>query len=381
MERGAYSEIDFHVIRDGKKIYEQQKLRNIIGSNLLKSNSWSEGLAIYNIWLSDLPLKELLDGTHSQSGNIISRVTGTHDFTTPNYTGDNLYVWADGTTAGYSDSNNLSITSIPVSTSQTKSAQELYRYNVGQQYEYSNAYKKDVGYYSTSIVNPVKDNDDLVFQMDPTETTISAQATSNYDLKQITLFQSYIGNPVRSFHYELPTPVPLVVGDHVVINSFNLRISWANGFAPRALPICPISGITTSCVVQRLTPVDVSEFAAGPANTPSQMYLVQTPNAWTIPTIPPYTASSYTNSVLTLPQQEDGDFVTRSAVWNGMKRETLVTFTHTVASTLTDVKQIFFGTYTSLHAVIEFDTPQTITAGKVITFNTTQSLSIAVPIP
>lgn len=357
MKSKVGSKISFQIIRGGKKIYEDE-LHNVISNAAVEANTiW--GLSQFSspsIYTYTEKISTVFDGEWQQSGTTLSRVSGTDDAAALN----DLYVFADGTRAGYRTAGSGS--SITVSTNQTVSAQNLRVFRTGTAGGgYAGGF---VAAYSQGVDNiaPVYAAGRLTWTKTQPQWSTTA-ATSDYTLARIAIITSSYGY----FHYDLATPVSILIGDIIVVNEFQCVLT-PDTVAPRILPTCPITGITTSCVLQRLSPL-TSYYEA---SVIVKMHLITTPNKYTIGDIPtsPVSIASIT-SALSL----TGAYTNTSpSASNDMTRTTTL-IAATPSETL-DVKQIMWSTTSNMAGVIEFDTPQTIAANKAIYISTQMQLMI-----
>lgn len=358
-----HSEIDFHIIRDGQEIHKHTALHNLIGNGAMggeyrihRTMSLSQAIMVYT---NTTTIKEALSGTFSQSGSTITRVSGSFSLETGEY----LYVFADGTRAGYRTAG--SGTSITVSTSQNVSAQTLYRYRTSV----AGSTDSTTNVVSNSSISPTYSAGVSTWLGGP---YAFAAAASPYTIARITI-QAATGG---TFYYDLPTPISLIAGDVLVVSAFRLEMTHAN---PSGIvyAVSPITGITSGCRIQRMWPIGgYSDWAS----QTDRMLLLTTPNAKPFPSDIPLVATSMASIT---------GAVTYNAVVSKIDpipaADSMATVNATIVfpTTVTDIKQIFLGSNPvgAVNTLIEFDTPQTFLANKALTIRSFHSFTIDIPAP
>jgi hypothetical protein len=365
----AHSEIDVIVYRAGKEVYRADRVHNIMSPAMLTDMArmfyFVQLPVTVTSYTHTVPIKETLPGTFSQSGTTVTRQSGAHSLTSS----AEFYAFADGTHAGFRTAG--SVASITVSKSQTVATQALNVYkitslgtaSIGATASTTNGSATLTSTYAAGVVT---------WQTAPGGFYSFAASASSYTLSRIAV--SFLSSAAYSFHYDLPVPFTVNIGDVIAIRGFRLQITF-DTYAPRAHPTSPINGLTTAAISQRLYKVNGN---ISSPNQPDRIYLVTTPNAVTVPSDLPVTdilASSLTVAhTITCFTDRTNPTLSNDLIF----MDNLV---GVVGSTITDVKQIYWGNAASgvLYGVIELTTPQTISINKVLSITSTHQLTPGIP--
>lgn len=333
--------IEFRVVRGGKTI-ASHRLHNVLNNELLLKGTdmtaaWSQ------LKTHTTPVKELLPGTYSQSGNLITRETGSYVFLSR----ADLFVFSGGE-YGYRLSGTGS--QITVSKSQTVAETSLSRIRTDDT-------------HSEDFVQHVLSQPVFTDTYSPGKMSWSlagaanfGAATSGYSLERISLT---FGAAETSF-FDLPAAIPILIGDVVVVDSYKFTFEY-DGYQPKALASSPISGITSACTVQRLRKINTKDNVS-----PTRIFLLEDANKLVIPDMLSPADSAINPGTLTIAETitAAGSKVDQAAA-NDYKAS------HScygaVAVGVAACKQIAWGTATELFGIIEFATPQNLAIGKAIT--------------
>jgi hypothetical protein len=359
-------QLSFHVIRNGKKIYEHKNLHNMLGINVWGVSGRINLLSVLNgtsFATSTVRCKTTLSAsTWQHVGNTITRVSGSE-----NIPSSTAYVsWPGGVSGGYllsgsSSSSGTTSKSVSVSPTTGLSCYKLTAINDGEtQSNISNPSWSSVSYSSG------------VISRSTTGPVVFAVVTTPYTMRSVRLRES--NNAISLF--DLPSDINLLIGDQVIISVMTFTVTYAQ-ITPVAFATSPIAGITSAGVFQKLLPADVEYNAT----VPTRIYLVNTTNAVIVPNVPALGAAQISSSSITPSLTITGtgsNSKIASVTANAGTYE--YSIFGTVASTQTNIKQIYIGTVTNLFAVIEFTTPQTLTAGKVLTLNIGSHLDLELPL-
>lgn len=354
------SEIDFHIIRNGVKIHEHKNLHNTLAQSLLTSgyrlnlDSVLTGASgsQFSTYSTRIKYATALTSTFQQVGVNISRTSGVD----PLPLGGGFAVWPGNIFAGYVVSSNTSAGAATMSTSvNVAPTTGLTFYNFGVTYTGNDQFISGItAFNATTYSNGVSSKSLTTSQAFPL-------VTVPYTLRRIGLFSTQVGSQVAN--YDLPSDIPLLAGDQVVVAAVTMRMTYA-AYAPVTFSVCPITGITTTGKIQKLLPAS-ADFAT-PQSTPNRIYLVTTPNAVTLANMLAHGAAIPLSSTITAAATITATGTATAAAGSNNMTNTFQG-SATLAGTTADVKQIYLGNATQLYSVIEFDTPQTLTAGKILT--------------
>lgn len=361
-------QLSFHVIRNGKKIHEHKNVHNMIASNFFAITGRIQigtgaPFGSTSFITSSTRCKTVLSSTWQQVGNTVSRTAGSDT-----WSGSWTYIsWPGGISGGYANSGSGASgtvsKSVNVSATTGMCAYILTNINDGIQQAgltspVYGAHSYSAGVQTRSTTGPI------AFPV----------VTSPYTMRSIRLREA--NNAYAISIFDLPADINLLVGDQVVISAMTFTVSYAQ-ITPVAFATSPIAGITSAGVFQKLLPADI-EYSG---TVPTRIYLVNTANAVTVPDVPIYGAAQILSSTITPSLTITGSGSVSKIASNAATRGTFeYTIFGTVASTQSNIKQIYVGTATNLFAVIDFTTPQTITAGKVLTINIGSHLDIELPL-
>lgn len=368
------SEIDFHIIRDGKEIHHHIKLHNILASGVFAApyrldigDQYASPIENCSFCSRTSRVKTTLNAsTWSQSGLNIIRNTGSE--TIP--AGASYISWPGGVSAGYVTNAGSSFSEVSKSlTISPTTGLSVYKLT-GDPFAEAVQLSTGVDFTGFTYVAGVS--------------TISMSAIKKfplvvtpYTLRSIMLYSVY---EARS-HYDLPADIALVPGDQIVVTALTYIMSYGTN-TPISFSTCPITGITATGRMQKLLPSYLdyqANFIISGVTIPNRLYIVTTPNTVTLPTMPSTTGSVISSGTITAAQSLVADGSHISPLVQNAATSTFVA-TASIVTTQTDVKQIYLGNETLLYAVIEFDTPITVTAGKVLTMKAFTSMDLELPI-
>lgn len=377
------STIDFHVLRDGKVIHEHKKLHNFMLYDMLYSTSrlnllWQYDMLIRtydrNTWVK-LPT----DSTYTQNGTSLTRTSGTFDLRLTDLT-DAIFVW-QGPIIGGTWVSSVSESSIVMSRSlSVPDGTPLVAIGTKHHFTvpgFSDRLKQTSTSVPTFAYLPTYSNG--VLTKATSGEVALPKVTSPYTLKCITLGEN-------KYSYDLPTPIDLIVGDQLVVTNVSITLTYAD-YQPKTFAANYIVGINSSGRYQKLLNAN-HEFATNyidTGTTSNKLYLVATPNA--IPLVDLTAPSSSTPYGKAISSINPAQILTAtSAVFTAPSDANLnvtsALITATVGTTITNVKQIYYGTTgrNELYSVIDFDNEVTLTQNQTLTFKSTVKITPDLPL-
>jgi len=360
------STISFHVLRKGKKIHVHENLHNQFLHSALYSrfdlNSFLDNTFVLSSDLANLHTV-LNDSEWQQVGTLISRTSGTEKITdafNPSSSGKGAVFWPNGDFGGYITDQNTTLQTVTTTQSLSKSSQSgLHVFAIAiPALDENQSSSVAVTWGSTQFNANVLSKSSSAKARFPT-------ATSEYELKSL-----YLADLNSSFYefagYTLPTPITILVGDQIVIESITYTLTF-DTIAPVAFPSNTITGVASSGVVQKLLPVNIGFEDANVDFT--RAYFVKTANAVTVPAeipaigtadiLPATITATYTataTSATDVSSEAANSFLSGQRFYIG-----------SIVGSHTDIKQIYLGNTTRLAAVIEFDSPRNFNAGTTLT--------------
>jgi hypothetical protein len=310
--------------------------------------------------------KYMLVGTYSQTGNQLTRVSGENLLNNVVYFWESSGIWMNAVSGNTSTaivskslevpagSQNLWVIRTDLKPFQFPSLLSSFPVNTISS-SYGSSSRRDVTYSNG------------VFSSRNSSTLRSPSSLVNgLSISGVNLAGA---NQTCCHIFEFPTPITLNMDEFIVIGVNDFVTTWTwDAYAPRVLASCPLTGISTSCKTQRLSPVlvpAVSSLLCAEAKPATRIYLVSDSNKITLPA--------------------DFGLITASVPPSSLTpMETIASAGTTITPTMANehmhgnqgvgtvavgglVKQIIWGDLTQLFGVIEFDTPQTINPGQVIT--------------
>lgn len=355
------------VIRaNGTKETVAENIHNIINNQAAFDTDRTEtaGTAIY-VNLANTRIRELKDGEWSQTGDEITRVSGSLGFTL----GD-IIQWPDGDWSYVHTLLSSSPLRYRVSNEKEQSAVVPYHIQSSKAYT-ENTFRNQTfnGFrnstYSDGVVTTINNNP-MAF----------SPASSTETLSRINITGVLYSGVGYGCYFDLPSDVTLNIGDSLVIEGFELKITF-DEYEPRVLAECPLGGITASCRAQRLIPI-TSGLTQENRTSPNRIWLIEDGNEYVLPNL--QTSSDTNPNVLNIAETivATGSITFASAMNNATASSSCYGF---VATGSASVKQIAWGTTSAIFGILEFDTPQNIPQGKVITIGGNQKFKIDVPLP
>jgi hypothetical protein len=351
--------ISLQIIRANGTIEDLGKIHNIIGNAAAINNQrneygTSQGISFLSV---ATPVRVNLTGTWSQAGTNVTRVSGT------DVTGSNSDLYEFGTGEQFYKTGGTT-TAPTASRSQTVAATSLHYYLTGPADTPTSVQSATGATLTRAYSNGV-----LTWTL-PSATTF-ATASSNYTLARITANLALGGG--NFFHFDLPSPISLLIGDQIVISSFVLTFTYTP-YQPTAFAVSPITGLTGTGFTQRLRTVVTRE-----NTTTTRIFLITDANKITplpdmlAPGATVLNPSSYT-ILETITVSNGVGFA--AAITNNMTQQSVATGTVVTGGT---IKQIAWGTTTELFGIVEYDTPVAIAAGKVLTLTGNLQLEAETP--
>ena len=316
-----------------------------IGSGSMRQNT--SGSAYYRMLLYGNSAVKTLTGTWAQSGNIISRVSGTDVIPTNQL----CFRFADGTFGGFHVSG--SGTSANVSRSQTVPAQALSYY--GDWYS-SGAYP--VLYETVNYFAAVKTYSGGVITNTITGPHLTSMVTATTTIRTIGI--QYIGG--GSYEragsiFALSTPLVLNPGDVVSLDSYVATLTFEGLGAP--IPFSsgnsPIPGFTGSGSYQNLIPHTGANTYQVAGN---RIWLINAANIYTVPNTPQIIQVN--PSVLTPYETITSVVNARGSMQNSNDRTEYNSLYGLTTMSSTTLRQIAWGETNRIFGIITYDTDQTI---------------------
>lgn len=346
--------------KDGSQEVFEGPFKNVMSGNSLLSSAYDVPTTI-NFGLLSAKRRTLLNGVFSQSGTTITRVSGTGDLST--ITNGDYLQFANGEFAF--KVSHTSASSCTVSTSRSVSDQALHRINLSG-WAVSGPFGSAVNFSASTVhsgANSLTTNaNHAIFNV------TSGGGVTGFHIAQDEIYQN------RAFYYDLPVDIPVSIGDQITITAGDWEFSrdW-NVFNPIELPTSPISGLTTSCKLIRRF-----ERTVGPPYTPTHVYLI--PDGSNVPL---GTLDSGRGNVSALPVTKVSHQCTYSTVGGTYANNYKGTanFSFAISSTMSNCKQLAWGNVTSVYGILEFDTPQNLEAGRVISLAVTEQVIPTIPVP
>lgn len=354
------------VIRaDGTNETVAENIHNIINNSAAFNIDRTEtaGSWIY-VYLTNTRIRELKDGEWSQTGDEITRVSGSLTFAL----GD-IIQWPDG---------DWSYVHTQLSTNP-------YRYRVSNEKEQSAVVPYHIRSSKSQAEDSFRDQSFSGFRnstySDGVVTTINnnpmilSPASSTETLSRINITGVLHSSWQYGCYLDLPSDVTLNIGDSLVIEGFELKITF-DEYEPRVLAECPLDGITTSCRAQRLIPI--TSGLTNENRTPNRIWLIEDGDEYILPNL--QTSGNTNPNVLDVTETivAIGSSDSPGSINNATASNSCYGL---VATGSASVKQIAWGDTSYVFGILEFDTPQNIPAGKIITIGGNQKFKIDVPLP
>lgn len=349
------------VIRsDGSTEVVAENIHNIIGNYFASSSRRTDySTGDYGVYLYDSRIRRQSTSTWSQSGYTLTRESGSDTLTA-----NRIVQFPDGDWS-YINSNISS--SGPVSNSMEKPASVVYEIDSAISYGTNWFRQQSFSVKSTSYSNGV-------ITSASTGSMVFNPASSQETIRRIAITRAITTEFSEACFFDLPNDVVLDIGDSLVIDNFELNITF-DEYEPRELEDSPISGLTTSCRAQRLLPIRTTSSQEN--QSPNRIWLIEDGNEYVLPNL----QTSTTNPNVLTPVETivaTGSVSSPSASNNMTSSNSCYGLVEVGSS---QVKQIAWGTTSIIFGILEFDTPQNIPQGKVITIGGNQKFKIDVPLP
>lgn len=357
---GSVAEIEILRRKKGgrNKIDKIGRFHNFPRNSLITQLEYISGISSSNIYFSLKRLTEIyeMEGTWQQSGDIVSRVTGSQDF----WGFSDFYFFEDGTKAGYR-LNGAS--SGQFSRSNSVSPQKLFRIRSVQG-------TGDQTIYSFSSAGISRTYDNGVVSMKLNSPKLSTPMTSDDIVRGLA--SSVVGSSNgRGTHTPLPD-TPIYTGDIVVIADYEYKFDYGF-YEPIEFLTSPISGLNGSGRFQYLLAMSryITSFDF------LRVWLIQDGNEWPIPNL---SNNDINPNVLNPAETIISTRVsTNPSEANDMTHSQVLTCT--IPNNISNVKQIAFGATNRVCGIIEYDTPVSLEAGKTLQIGMSIHLDFTVTIP
>lgn len=357
---GSVAEIEILRCKKGgrNKIDKIGRFHNFPNNSLITGLEYISGTTSPSIYFDLKRLTEIyeMEGTWQQSGDIVSRVTGSQDF--PNFS--DFYFFEDGTKAGY----RLNGTSSgQFSRSNNVSPQKLFRIRSAQG-------TGDQTIYSFSSAGISRTYNNGVVSMKLNNPKLSGPMTSDDVIRGLS--SSVVGNNnSRGTHTPLPD-TPIYTGDFVIISDYEYQFDYGF-YEPVEFLVSPISGLNGSGRFQYLVAMRnyITSFNF------LRVWIIQDGDEWPIPNL---SNNDINPNVLNPAETIISTRVsTNPSVTNDMTHSQVLTCT--IPNNISNVKQIAFGASNMVCGIIEYDTPVSLEAGKTLEIGMSIHLDFTVTIP
>lgn len=349
------------VIRsDGTTEVVAENLHNIIANSLASASGRTNyGGSSYLVYLYGSRIRRQSTSTWSQSGYTLTRESGSDTLSD-----GRIVQFPDG---DWSYINGNISSSGQVSNSMEKSESVVYEINSFTSYGTGSIRSKSFSVKSTSYSNGV-------ITSASTGSMVFDPASSQETIRRIAICSAVSSTFTDVCYFDLPNDVVLEIGDSLVIDNFELKITF-DEYEPRELEDSPISGLTASCRAQRLIPIQGS--SSHENQSPNRIWLIEDVNEYMLPDLQTSTLNpNVLTPVETIVASGSPSSPTPS---NNMTSSNSCYGLVEVGSS--QVKQIAWGTTSAIFGILEFDTPQNIPQGKIITIGGNQKFKIDVPLP
>lgn len=350
------------VIRsDGSTEVVAENLHNIINNDLAASSDRTNyTTGNYGVYLYGSRIRRESTSTWSQSGYTLTRESGSDSLSN-----NRIVQFPDG---DWSYINGSISSSGSVSNSMEKSASVVYEINSGVSYSSGVIRQQDFSVKSTSYSNGV-------ITSVSTGSMVFNPASSQETIRRIGISRVIYTNFSEGCYFDLPNDVVLEIGDSLVIDNFELKITF-DEYEPRELEDSPISGLTTPCRAQRLLPIRTA--SSHEYQSPNRIWLIEDGDEYNLPDLQ---ITTLTNPNVLTPTET---IVANGSVSSPAPSRNMIGFNSCyglVAVGSSQVKQIAWGSTSYIFGILEFDTPQNIPQGKIITIGGNQRFNIDVPLP
>lgn len=350
------------VIRsDGSTEVVAENLHNIINNSLASaSNRTDFAGSIYTARLYSTRIKRESTSTWSQSGFTLTRESGSDTLSS-----GRIVQFPDGDWS-YIDGSISSSGS--VSNSMEKPASVVYEINTNISYTSNSIRNQTFSVKSTSYSNGV-------ITSVSTGPMVFNPASSQETIQRIGILGVISTAVSEGCYFDLPSDVVLEIDDSLVIDNFELEITF-DEYEPRELEDSPISGLTTSCRAQRLLPIQTT--SSHEFQTPNRIWLIEDGDEYNLPDLQ---TTTLTNPNVLTPTET---IVASGSTSPPAPSRNMIGFNSCyglVDTGSSQVKQIAWGSTSYIFGILEFDTPQNIPQGKVITIGGNQRFNIDVPLP
>lgn len=357
---GSVAEIEILRRKKGgrNKIDKIGRFHNFPRNSLITQREYISGISSSSIYFTLKRLTEIyeMEGTWQQSGDTVSRVTGSQDF--PNFT--DFYFFEDGTKAGYR-LNGAS--SGQFSRSNNVSPQKLFRIRSDQ-----GTVNETIYDFSSAGISRTYDNGVVSMKLDNPK--LSAPMTSDDIVRGLA--SSVVGSDNgRATHTPLPD-TPIYTGDIVVISDYEYRFDYGF-YEPIEFLTSPISGLNGSGRFQYLVAMRnyITSFDF------LRVWIIQDGNEWTIPNL---SNNDINPNVLNPTETITSTRVsTNPTASNDMTHSQVLTCT--IPNNISNVKQIAFGASNMVCGIIEYDVPVSLEAGKTLQIGMSIHLDFTVTMP
>lgn len=296
---------------------------------------------------STIAILSAISGTFSQSGNVVTRITGTGNLL--NLSVNDMAIFGSGQYTQKQGSG--AATNFNTNSTQTVAATSLSAFFMSSRGDATSVVQTSLtqnytGSYSNGITTLTMD---APHTMTPTP--------SAYTFNTLYMRCNVVATECALFHMPGTT---LGIGDALEITSAVVRYDW-NGYQPRTFAMSQLSGIATTGRYQRLRAPNSTENIVI-----TKIWLITDGNQIPIPDMIPAN-TTLTPSILTVINQTLTAINIESTAAAASNQYTQSASAYGTLTATNSYKQIVWGTPTALAGMIEFDTPYLINSGQVIT--------------
>lgn len=334
---GAIAE--FTLRRKDGTVYKTGLLHNRVGQSFLSHTGRRESSVASSFLMPDKYAVPVA-GTFSKTGYVITRQTGSFDLSSLN-----AYDIIE-----FSDGSCSTIDSKTVTTVTTYDNVDKPEQGIIIRQDSKDSRSGEVQVLNSMSVTTSYTSGKYSRIGTPLTTPITSPGTINRVTK---------GGGVGYLHFDLPSPIVVSPGDYFSIEYFEFSIT-DESYGPQALAVCPIPQLTTSCIMQKLLRPADSIYGYC-----DRIILLSEANKITIPNKLGLSDSYVSVSGLTkIETISASDFYSSPGKTNNF---TMSKGGYGIVAVGGLVKQILLSNSSVASWVLEFDTPQNLDVGKVIT--------------
>lgn len=381
--------VDISVLRKDGTVDHCGEYHNIMGSQVFSEKRMCIGGTTTTFRTLSQIGSESLSGTYSVVDNILYRVSGSLNLTSSITIGD--IIEFPGVFNAYKAVNGVASLSATLSRSywngitNTIPESTVIRHKTQTAGFGTNPAAAGFGVQSLAVTNTTNSVSAISGTIIKSISAMFSPSTSNYTLHTITYTDSdvtNVGGVTTGNYFNISPPISINIGDSVLLNNFTWRLLY-DYYEPKLFGTSPLINLTGSGRYQKLTIVEnrIGFFI------PTTIWLLSSNNAVIIPNaIDRAISSNSTSTTSTIPINSFTSFETITAIGTSpavTADATESTSCYGVVSIGGYVKQIMYGIKLGANAhtmgIIEYDTPQYIPAGKIITIGSKSKMIVEMP--